>query len=110
MSWPCISSCSRTKPAGADCLRRTRDERRCSNSADLLLVFAIGLVLGTLAAVIAVRAGATAVADLLYGITATDAANVVMAVGVMGTAALVACLMPAYRATRVDPLVSLKEE
>ena len=77
---------------------------------ETLVVFGIGLVVGSLGAVVGVRAGATAIADLLFGRTATDAANVVMAVGVMGTAALVACLMPAYRATRVDALISLKEE
>ena len=48
-------------------------------------------------------------ADLLFGTTATDAAHVGLAIGVMGATAFAACLMPAYRATRVDPLLALKE-
>jgi predicted permease len=74
------------------------------------MVFALGLVAGTLAAVALVRLTASAIADLLYGLTATDTANVAVAVAVMITVALAACVLPAHRATTIDPLSGLREE
>ena len=53
---------------------------------------------------------ASVIADLLFGLTATDAVNIAGAVGVMVAVALAACLLPAHRATRIDPLVGMREE
>ena len=81
-----------------ECLRET------------LVVTTVGIVVGAIAAIVAVRVSATFVADLLFGITATDIANVGAAIALMAVVALVACTLPALRATRIDPLTVLREE
>jgi ABC-type antimicrobial peptide transport system permease subunit len=77
---------------------------------ETLVVLTIGLVLGAVGAVVAVRVSAAFVADLLFGISATDAANLVAAFLLMVIVALAACTLPALRATRIDPLTVLREE
>jgi predicted permease len=73
-------------------------------------VLALGLIAGTLAAVLLVRLSATAISDLLFGLTATDAANLAAATAVMVLVALAACILPARRAATIDPLVGIREE
>ena len=77
---------------------------------ETMVVFGLGLVAGTLAAVAAARFTASVIADLLFGLTATDVANIALAVAVMVTVALAACVLPAHRATTIDPLAGLREE
>lgn len=77
---------------------------------ETMVVFGLGLVAGTLAAVAAARFTASVIADLLFGLTAMDAANIALAVAVMVTVALAACVLPAHRATTIDPLAGLREE
>jgi len=67
-------------------------------------------IAGAVAAVVAVRLGASLVANLLYGLTATDKANLVASIGVMVVVALSACILPAVRAARIDPLICIREE
>jgi len=46
--------------------------------------------------------------SLLYGVRAGDPAVYLLGLGLIGLIALAACLLPARRATRVDPLVALR--
>jgi putative ABC transport system permease protein len=66
----------------------------------------IGLALGLAAAI----AFGRIMERFLYGITPADPLTLAGAVGVLSSVALIACIMPARRATRVDPLVALRAE
>jgi putative ABC transport system permease protein len=70
------------------------------------LMAGIGLALGLVAAVTFGRV----MERFLYGITPADPITLAGVVGVLAAVALVACVMPARRATRVDPLVALRAE
>jgi predicted permease len=76
--------------------------------SDTLRVFAAGLVAGTLVAIVAVRFAGSLIADLLFGLSAADAATVAGAVLVMVAVALAACIIPARHATRIDPLRAIR--
>jgi ABC-type antimicrobial peptide transport system permease subunit len=70
----------------------------------LLAVIGVALGLGGAFAVTRVMAG------LLFGVTATDRVTFVsVSVGVI-CIALLACCLPARRATKVDPLTALRYE
>ena len=53
---------------------------------------------------------ARVMASLLFGVRALDAPAYAVALTTLGAVALAACAVPALRATRVDPLVALREE
>jgi ABC-type antimicrobial peptide transport system permease subunit len=77
---------------------------------DTMLVFGAGLTAGVIAAILAVRVTASFIADLLFGLTPTDATNMAGAVLVMIGVAWAACILPARRATRIDPLAAIRHE
>jgi predicted permease len=77
---------------------------------DTMLVFGAGLVAGTIVTIAVVRLTASFIAELLFGLTATDATNIAGVVLLMVGVALAACLLPARRATRIDPLVAIRHE
>ncbi|HKJ92901.1 MAG TPA: ABC transporter permease [Longimicrobiales bacterium] len=64
-----------------------------------------GLVLGVLGAVAATRL----MRSLLFGVSTTDTTTFLLAPAVLVLVAVAACLIPAHRATRVDPAVVLRE-
>jgi putative ABC transport system permease protein len=66
----------------------------------------IGAALGVAGAFAATRV----MSSLLFGVAPTDLSTFIAVVFVLGVVALVACYIPARRATRVDPLVALRYE
>jgi putative ABC transport system permease protein len=71
-----------------------------------LLVTLVGIVVGTIAALGAGRV----ISNYLYGISSSDPLTyLLMALGLV-CISLLACFVPARRATKVDPMVALRYE
>ena len=71
-----------------------------------MIMTLIGLVLGLIGAFSMSRV----IAGLLYGVSATDPLTFIGVSIVLMAVALLACLVPARRATRVDPIIALRTE
>jgi len=71
-----------------------------------LLLVGIGLLLGVAGA----RPGTTLIQQLLYNIEPLDLSTYVGAMLFIGVVATAACLLPAWRATRVNPIEVLRSE
>jgi len=82
--------------------------------ADILkMVFqqGVGLVgIGVGVGIVAAFFLARAIQNMLFGISAHDPITFVAVTALLGTVALLACLIPARRATRVDPLIALRND
>ena len=65
-----------------------------------------GMVIGLLL----IQAAQSALARVLFGVTPNDMVSTLTASAVLVAAALVACIPPAIRAMRVDPVVGLRAE
>ena len=66
----------------------------------------VGVVIGLIGAWGLTRLMTT----LLFGVTPMDSVTLIVVVATLALVALAACLVPARRATKVDPLVALREE
>ena len=67
---------------------------------------AIGLVIGLVGAVFAARA----ISTQLFGIRAYDPVSYLAIVALLAGVSLLACIIPARRAMRIDPLTALRED
>jgi putative ABC transport system permease protein len=70
------------------------------------LLLAAGLAIGLGASFICARL----LSSLLFGISATDPLTFIFTPALLSVAALLACYVPARRATKVDPLVALRSD
>ncbi|HYV07662.1 MAG TPA: ABC transporter permease, partial [Blastocatellia bacterium] len=66
----------------------------------------IGMVIGSIAALALTQA----MKAMLFGVSATDPLTYAGVAMLLGAVALLACYLPARRASRVDPIVALREE
>ena len=66
---------------------------------------AVGLVVGVIGAMVASRF----LSSFLFGVTPSDVPTYVAIVGLVGVTGLLAALIPARRATRVDPVSALRD-
>ncbi len=71
-----------------------------------IVLSGVGLAIGLAGA----RAMAKLLSGTLYGVAPTDLRTFGIAAAVLSVVALAACLVPARRATRVDPIAALKGE
>ena len=71
-----------------------------------MAVVAAGVAVGMLASFGVARA----VSSLLFGVSPADPETFVAAVGLLGTVALAACAVPAWRAVGVEPASVLRED
>jgi len=83
----------------------SRDVLKIVLTRSLMMIVA-GVALGTILSFV----GARALGSFLVGVSPSDPVTFGVVMLLLLSVALLACLIPAYRATRVDPLVALRYE
>jgi ABC-type antimicrobial peptide transport system permease subunit len=69
-----------------------------------MLLTGLGLVVG----LVATWGSTRIISTLLFGVEASDPLVLAAVVGTLGIAALLACALPAWKASRVDPVIALR--
>ena len=87
-------------------LGAARGEVLCMVAGSGMVLVGFGVLLGTGAALVLTRM----MAALVYDVSATDPLTFAAAAGMLGTVAMIACLLPASRASRIDPAIALRDE
>jgi ABC-type antimicrobial peptide transport system permease subunit len=72
----------------------------------VFILVGAGIILGLPLAILITRS----IASLLYGLTPDDPFNILASVGALLLSAFAAGFVPARRASRVDPIVALRNE
>ena len=70
----------------------------------------VGLMIGAAAATALANVLGAQISGLLFGLTPTDWTSVLAAGLLMMIVAVIACVVPAVRATRIDPLKAIRSE
>jgi ABC-type antimicrobial peptide transport system permease subunit len=68
-----------------------------------------GIACGVVLSLIATRF-VTSFSSLLFGVKPTDAGVLVAVIILVGVVSILACYIPAYRASKVDPMIALRYE
>ena len=71
-----------------------------------IMLAGIGIALGLIGA----SAATQTLRSLLFGVSPTDPVTFIAITLLLGVVTLLACYLPARRATKVDPLVALRHE
>jgi ABC-type antimicrobial peptide transport system permease subunit len=73
---------------------------------EITIVVGLGLGAGLAVAI----ASGRLIANLLFGLSATDVSTWIVAISLLAGVAILAGYLPARRASRVDPMIALREE
>ena len=74
------------------------------------LQIALGLLLGLGLALAIVAVGGNGIQSTLFGVSARDTFTYTFVAGLIAVVSLVATVIPARRATQVDPMIALRAE
>jgi predicted lysophospholipase L1 biosynthesis ABC-type transport system permease subunit len=77
---------------------------------ETILLVAAGLALGIAVSSAAARFAASLISDLLYGLKPDDVTSIILATATLIVVAAFAGLLPARRASRIDPMTAIRYE
>jgi predicted lysophospholipase L1 biosynthesis ABC-type transport system permease subunit len=77
---------------------------------ETVLLVAAGLALGIPVSFAALRLAASGIPDLLYGLKANDLTSVIIATATLAVVSVLAGLLPARRASRIDAMTAIRYE